>query len=100
MSCRGITFVSPSKNFSDPAQEPKTSKSYSSFAQAASERLFPSSTNHNFSEDKISNQILRCGIHILHEKTEWYSRGKVKMKYCMEEKNCQNPMEENSLIEY
>jgi hypothetical protein len=61
-------FVSPPKNFSDPAQETKTSKSYSSFAQAASEKIFPSSTNHNFSEDKISNQILKCDIHIFMKK--------------------------------
>ena len=63
MPCRGITFVAPSKNFRDSAQEPKTSK-----AQAASERIFSSSTNSNFSEDKISNQILKCDIYIFMKK--------------------------------
>jgi hypothetical protein len=68
MSCRGIMFVSPSKNFSAPTQEPKTSKSLSAFAQAASEKIFPFSINSNFFEDKISNQILKCNIHIFMKK--------------------------------
>jgi hypothetical protein len=59
MPCRGITFVASSKNFRDPAQKLKISK-----AQATSEKIFPSSTNHNFSEDKISNQILKWDIYI------------------------------------
>jgi hypothetical protein len=61
-------FVSPAKNFSDPAQEPKTSKPLNAFTQAASERIFPSSINSNFFEDKISNQILECDIHIFMKK--------------------------------
>ncbi len=68
MPCRGIMFVSPSKNFSDPAQEPKTFKSLSAFAQAASEMIFSSSIDSNFFEDKISNQILKCDIHVFMKK--------------------------------
>jgi hypothetical protein len=61
-------FVSPSKNFSNPAQEPKTSKPLNAFAQAASERIFPSPINSNFFEDKISNKILKCDINIFMKK--------------------------------
>jgi len=61
-------FVSPSKNFSDPTQEPKTSKPLNAFTQAASERIFSSPINSNFFEGKISNRILKCDVHIFMKK--------------------------------
>jgi hypothetical protein len=68
MQCRGIMFVSPSKNFSASTQEPKTSKPLNTSVKAASERNFSSPINSNFFEDKISNQILKCDIHIFMKK--------------------------------